>query len=206
MDTVVRLHRAEALYLPNDYELCMRDVLAAVQDSRRWAGEMGERRRISVRAQDSGPVYLSIVTVDAEDEQLDVHRQFALMDSGDVFELFDSRDVTQQQAATAAAAKDSTTGSVSDAVTPAAADAYLASLLKGRRKVADRSAAVLWALVRDKFGFTAARLRGDSRGRGSVLGNNAGSLRMGTFAARNTLVGARLRTQSTIAAARGSVT
>ena len=128
----------DALYcVPSDYCMPVEELLAVIEASRRWRGELGERRRVRVKDRGDGQAtYVSIVVVAVEDDkeaEAEVYRQFALFRDGHVYELFDTRDITQQSQLTAAASTpNAASAGGGDAVAPATADAYLARLLKGR--------------------------------------------------------------------------
>ena len=181
----------DALYcVPSDYCMPIEELLAVIAASRRWRGEQGERRRVRVKqSADGQATYISIVVVAVHDDreaEAEVYRQFVLLHDGHVYELFDTRDVTQQTQLTAAAANAASAASAagSDAVAPAAADAYLARLLKGRGKVLPRSGRQLWSIARSHFS-NLSRSRGSSHSRvdtrRSTFMRNATTARMSTM-------------------------
>ena len=153
----------DALYcVPSDYCMPIEELLAVIAASRQWRGELGERRRVRVKESGDGQsTYVSIVAVVVDDEkeaEAEVYRQFVLLRDGHVYELFDTRDVTQQSQLTATAANAAGTAAEGgDTVAPATADAYLARLLKGRGKVMPRSARQLWAIARNHFNLSRSR-------------------------------------------------
>ena len=180
----------DVLYcVPSDYCMPIEELMAVTAASRRWRGELGERRRVRVKEGGDGqPTYVSIVVVAVEHDkeaEAEVYRQFVLLRDGHVYELFDTRDITQQAqlAATAASATNTTSAAAGDNVAPATADAYLARLLKGRSKVMARSARQLWAIARHHFNLSHSRRSSNSRAdtRRSTFVRNGTTARLSTM-------------------------
>ena len=180
----------DALYcVPSDYCMAIEELTAVIAASRQWRGELGERRRVRVKESGDGQAtYVSIVVVAVDDDreaEAEVYRQFVLLRDGHVYELFDTRDITQQTqlTATTTATANTTAAGGGDAVAPAAADAYLVRLLKGRGKVMPRSARQLWSIARNHFNLS--RSRGSSHSR--VIASRSTFMRNGTTARMSTM-------------------